>query len=116
VRRVVLSELAEQGVSHNPEIRKRVMIAPGELTGLTNFSQARFAPGQVAAGHAHADMTEVFFVVSGRGTMRVDGERFALTPGMCVAVEPGEVHEIESAADSELVLNYFGLKPVTSDR
>jgi hypothetical protein len=59
-----LSHLPNEQVSHNPAIQKKVMLRSGDLPHLTNFSQARFAPGQVAAAHAHQDMCEVFFVES----------------------------------------------------
>jgi hypothetical protein len=36
---VSLTELQDQQVSHNPNIRKRVMITPGELGKLTNFPE-----------------------------------------------------------------------------
>ncbi len=54
-----LNELPEQPVSHNPEIKKKVMLKLGDLPHLTNFSQARFAPGQSAPAHAHQDMSEL---------------------------------------------------------
>ena len=59
---ISLSTLPEQAVSHNPAIKKKVMLSLGSLPHLTNFSQARFAPGQVAKAHSHSDMCEVFFV------------------------------------------------------
>ncbi|MBE9069733.1 hypothetical protein IQ260_24110 [Leptolyngbya cf. ectocarpi LEGE 11479] len=54
MKRVQLSQLVDQGVSHNAAICKKVMVQPGEIPHLTNFSQATFAPGQVARAHAHA--------------------------------------------------------------
>lgn len=108
MKHIALSELADQPVSHNPAISKRVMLAHGDLPGLTNFAQARFGPGQVSPGHAHADMAEVFFTESGAGEIDVDGVVVALTPGTCVAVSPGEWHEIR-AGEAGLVLTYFGL-------
>lgn len=105
-----LHQVPEEAVAHNPAIKKRVMLRRGDLPHLTNFSQARFAPGQVAAGHAHADMAEVFFVEAGRGAIAIDGIRYELRPGVCVAVEPGEVHEVINHGDQELVLTYFGLR------
>lgn len=48
-----LSELAEESVSHNPEIKKKVMLRKGDLLHITNFSQAVFAPGQTAVIHPH---------------------------------------------------------------
>ena len=86
------------------------MLRAGDLPQLTNFSQARFQPGQVAAAHAHADMHEVFFVEAGRGTIEIDGEPHALTPGVCVAVAPNESHEVTNTGTETLVLTYFGLR------
>ncbi|MEM9807054.1 MAG: cupin domain-containing protein [Cyanobacteria bacterium P01_D01_bin.56] len=109
MKRVNLSELADQGVSHNAAIRKKVMLHPGELPHLTNFSQATFAPGQVAPGHVHDDMHEVFFVSAGTGTMKVNGIEQALSPGVCTWVEPGDVHEVANTGTQPLVLTYFGI-------
>ncbi|TAF50859.1 MAG: cupin domain-containing protein, partial [Oscillatoriales cyanobacterium] len=91
-----LHHIPTTGVSHNPSIRKQVLLHNGDLTNLTNFAQARFAPGEVAAAHAHADMSEVFFVESGSGNICVDGVDVALVPGVCVAIAPHEVHEVSN--------------------
>ncbi|MEL7333376.1 MAG: cupin domain-containing protein, partial [Cyanobacteria bacterium J06560_2] len=48
-----LNELPIESVSHNAAIKKQVMLRMGDLPHLTNFSQARFQPGQVAQAHAH---------------------------------------------------------------
>ncbi|AUT02910.1 cupin [Nostoc sp. CENA543] len=105
-----LSETPEEPVSHNPEIKKKVMLRFGDLPHLTNFSQARFAPGQKAAAHAHQDMCEVFFVEAGAGIIFINGQEYPLLPGNCVAVEPGEIHEVVNNGTNELVLTYFGLR------
>lgn len=105
-----LNDLPAEQVSHNPEIRKKTMLRLGDLPHLTNFSQAYFAPGQVAAAHAHADMCEVFFVESGEGVIHINQAEYALKPGTCIAVEPGETHEIRNSGTVELVLTYFGLQ------
>ncbi len=105
-----LSTLPEETVSHNPAIKKKVMLRLGDLPHLTNFSQAHFAPGQVAASHSHQDMCEVFFVESGAGTIRINGKSYSLTGGTCIAVEPGEEHEVSNTGTEELVLTYFGLR------
>lgn len=109
MKRVQLSELTGQGVSHNTAIRKKVMLQPGDVPHLTNFSQAIFAPGQVAPAHAHSDMHEVFFVSGGIGTMTVNGVDQPLVPGVCILVEPGDVHEVKNTGEDPLVLTYFGI-------
>jgi quercetin dioxygenase-like cupin family protein len=105
-----LDDLPEEPVSHNPEIKKKVMLRLGDLPHLTNFSQSRFAPGQTAPAHAHQDMCEVFFVESGSGIIRINGKDYPLVAGSCAAVEPGEIHEVINNDTTELVLTYFGLR------
>lgn len=109
MKRVNLNKLADQGVSHNAAIRKKVMLQPGEIPHLTNFSQATFAPGQVAPSHAHEGMHEIFFVSAGTGTMQVNGDVQALLPGVCIWVEPGDMHEVANTGTEPLVLTYFGI-------
>ncbi len=105
-----LTQLPTESVSHNPAIQKKVMLKAGDLPPLLNFSQATFAPGQVAAAHAHTDMWEVFFVSQGAGLIRVNGRDYPLETGTCIAIEPGEVHEVVNNSSRDLILIYFGLK------
>ncbi|HZI20712.1 MAG TPA: cupin domain-containing protein [Pyrinomonadaceae bacterium] len=107
---VALDSVPEEGVSHDPEIRKRVLLRRGDLPHLTNFARARLLPGHRTTAHAHADMSEVFMVESGSGLMLVAGREVELRPGVCVAVEPGEAHEVSNNGGAELVLLYFGVE------
>lgn len=105
-----LDQASVQAVSHNPAIQKKVMLTKGDLPSLTNFSQAIFPPGQVAQAHFHHDMAEVFFVQSGQGVIKINDQDFLLETGVCVAVEPGEVHEVSNTGTTDLVITYFGLQ------
>ncbi|NJM96492.1 MAG: cupin domain-containing protein [Phormidesmis sp. RL_2_1] len=105
-----LNHLPIESVSHDAAIKKQVMLRMGDVPHLTNFSQARFQPGQVAQAHAHEDMHEVFFVESGEGAIAIDGIPHVLTPGVCVAIAPGETHKVSNTGNTDLVLTYFGLQ------
>lgn len=105
-----LDAITPEGVSHNPEIQKRVMLRAGDLPHLTTFAQARFTAGQVADLHHHDDMVEVFLVQSGTGEIVVETAVYPLTPGVCIAVDVGEQHEIRNTGDADLVITYFGLR------
>ncbi len=108
---VELSDLPEEGVSHQPEIKKQVLFAKGELPHLTNFSRARLAPGQTAKAHSHRDKYEVFFVELGHGVIKIGGAEYPLEHGMYVVAEPGEEHEIINTGSAGLIVLYFGLEP-----
>ncbi len=104
-----LSELPEKGVSHNARIRKRELIASGELSPVVNYARAVFPSGEKAAAHSHADMAEVFTVESGCGEIRIDDVAYVFAAGTTVVVEPGEMHEIINTGSAELVVSYFGI-------
>ena len=104
-----MNELPELGVSHNAKIRKREMLADGEVGPITTYSQAVFPPGEKAAAHIHEDMAEVFTVESGCGEIRIENVAYVFSAGLTVLVEPGEVHEIINSGTSELVVTYFGV-------
>jgi len=106
-----LAQRPSAPVSHQPTISKKVLLEPGELPVLTNFSQAVFKPGDIAPSHHHGDMWEVFFVRSGGGVIRVDGLESPLVEDECWVIEPGETHEIANDTEGDLVLLYFGLSP-----
>jgi len=110
MKRVALGDIPVERVVHNPEIAKQVMLRLGEVPHLTQLAQARLAPGQVAPGHAHADMWEIFFAQEGQGEIEVDGAVHAFAAGACITVAPGERHELRNPGATELVVLYLGVR------
>ena len=109
MKKVSLNELPREGVSHDPQITKQVMLRRGDVPHLTAFSRSVLLPGQTAHAHEHRDMYEVFFVESGAGLMTIADAPHPLERGVCMMVEPGERHEITNNGSAELVLLYFGI-------
>lgn len=105
-----LDSAEELDVSHNSKIKKHVLVSNGEINHLTNFSKAIFPPGEVAHAHKHHDMTEVFFILSGQGVISVNGKCIPLTAGMCVTIEPDEIHELKNTGVTNMAVMYFGIK------
>ncbi len=109
MKRVEISKLPEIGTPHNGRIRKREMIADGEVGPITTYSRAVFPPGERIPPHFHEDMAEVFTVESGRGEIRVNEVAYVLAAGTTVVVEPGDLHEIHNTGPTSLVVTYFGV-------
>lgn len=105
-----LHNLLETNVSHNPKIKKKLLIANGVIPKLTNFSRAVFPPGEIAPSHVHKDMTEVFFIESGQGEFAVNDELIPLEAGVCVTIEPGDLHELRNMGSTDLCVIYFGIE------
>ena len=107
---VDLTDLPKEGVSHDPQIVKTVMIRDGEFPHLTKFTQLRMSPGQIAHEHSHADEYEIFLIEAGECLAVVDAKEYNLSAGHCVVFEPLEVHEITSTGSEDLVMTYFGIR------
>lgn len=98
-----------QSVSHNPAIKKHVLIKNGEINRITQFSRAVFSAGQIAPLHCHADMAEIFYIESGCAQMEVNGSTVSLPAGSCITVEPGEYHELRNTEAHDMTVLYFGV-------
>lgn len=61
--------------------------------------------------HYHKRATEFYYVLSGRGTMTLDGETFPLRKGMMVKIDPGCVHSSEG--DHEVLV--IGVPDIVED-
>ena len=103
-------ELAEVSVSHNPRILKRVALAFGERPEITQVAQAVLPPGEVANGHHHGDMLELFMVISGSGEMAVDGVVHLLSAGSVILIDTQEHHELRNTGLELLVVSYVGVR------
>jgi len=60
-------------------------------------------PSSSSNPHAHSSQEEVFYCVGGRGVIRVGDEEAEISPGSCVFVPEGMVHQlVNTQADREL--------------
>ena len=107
---VSLKNIKTEGVSHDPRIRKQVMIRNGNVPHLTSFSRAVFKPKQKITKHRHADMHEIFLIESGNGVIKINGKNRKISKETCITVEPGEEHEIRNTGSRNLVIIYFGIE------
>jgi quercetin dioxygenase-like cupin family protein len=87
-------------------VRKVRRALDARAFGLNYFT---FPPEAVGREHDHADdgHEEVYFVVRGSGTMRLDGETIELRPGRFVRVDP-ETTRVPVAGPDGLVLVSVG--------
>ena len=68
-----------------------------------DFTVACWEPGQISPDHCHPSATEIYFCVSGGGTMRTPERTVAVTPGSFVVHPPGEVHEYENGPERTML-------------
>jgi quercetin dioxygenase-like cupin family protein len=61
-------------------------------------------PGEAPPLHQHPDTEQVFYVLEGRGVLRVgeDGKRYDVAPGDVVRIPPHTLHSIRCEGDTAL--------------
>lgn len=88
-----------------------------EILGETPAFKAKVitvVPGQRLSYQKHAKRSEHWFVVSGTGTVTLDGTTTELSPGSAVDVPVGTPHRITNTGEADLVFvevqhgDYFG--------
>ena len=71
------------------------------------FRKRAFKPGSGVGLHTQKE-DEIYYVISGRGTMTLDGKTVDITPGTAVLTRPGSSHSLKQAGTEDLVvlINY----------
>ncbi|KNF08498.1 putative cupin 2 [Gottschalkia purinilytica] len=59
-----------------------------------------YAPGQTTPDHKHSDIDEVFYVVSGEGTITIENERISLKERDIIFSPKGETHGFYNTSSS----------------
>jgi len=85
----------------------------GETIGFNFFAQAKnlktvfkkriLKPGSSIGYHPQKE-DEIYYIVSGNGTMQMNGKTFPVKPGDAILTRPGSSHGIKPNADNDLVI------------
>ena len=67
------------------------------------FRKRAFKPGSAIGYHLQPE-DEIYYVLSGRGVMTIDGESFEVGPGTAVLTRAGSSHGLEQTGNEELVI------------
>jgi mannose-6-phosphate isomerase-like protein (cupin superfamily) len=67
------------------------------------FRKRALKPGSGIGYHEQKE-DEIYYVLSGRGTMTIDGKSFEVGPGTAVLTRPGSSHGLKQIGDENLVI------------
>ena len=76
---------------------------------LTNCHDDVLAPGVSIGLHTH-DKEEYYYIISGKGTMTLNGERSTIEAGDITAIYPGGSHALVNDSDEDLRVLVIGLR------
>lgn len=84
---------------------ERAPVAPLIGASKLGYAVIRVQPGKRAwPYHSHHRIEEMFYVISGSGTLRHAGEEYPIEAGdfICAPADPEQPHQIINTSDSEL--------------
>ena len=103
-------------VEHDAEVAKQEPgphSGGGKTTGYSFFTKARnlpyvfrkraLHPGSGIGLHTQTE-DEVYYVLSGKGEMILDGERYEMTPGTAILTRTGSSHSTKQLGAEDLVI------------
>jgi mannose-6-phosphate isomerase-like protein (cupin superfamily) len=67
-----------------------------------SLAEARIASGGRTTPHFHPQTEEIYYILAGRGRMRIGDELHDVGPGDAIAIPPGAVHQIANTGGEEL--------------
>jgi mannose-6-phosphate isomerase-like protein (cupin superfamily) len=82
-------------------LRELLHPAKGPFACGYSLAEARVSPGQATLPH-RLKASEVYFILEGRGRMRVDEESAPVAAGQAVYIPPLAVQSIENTGDGDL--------------
>jgi mannose-6-phosphate isomerase-like protein (cupin superfamily) len=88
----------------NPIFWKRFMTGNMMWSDLDSFEHVRVPPGTVIGEHVHSRTEEIYFVVKGRGEMRVGGQSRVVGPGDLILTPLHERHAFFPIGDEPVEL------------
>jgi mannose-6-phosphate isomerase-like protein (cupin superfamily) len=67
-----------------------------------SLAEARVAPGQRTTPHYHVKTEEIYYILAGRGLMRIGDDEQHVVAGDAIAIPPGQVHTILNTGEGVL--------------
>lgn len=67
------------------------------------FRKRALKPGSGIGAHEQKE-DEIYYVLSGKGSMTLDGKTVEITPGTAVLTRTGSSHSLKQAGDADLVI------------
>ncbi len=87
----------------------------GSPAGGFSVAEALVEPGQGTEAHVHHKSQEIYYILEGRGAMRLGGECLDVTPGDAILIPPGTPHNVKNPGAGGLRILCICCPPYSHD-
>lgn len=96
------AQIAPFQTADGSQIRELLNSANSALKN-QSLAEATLLPGQATTEHFHPLAEEIYYILRGRGQIRIESEEKRLGAGDCIAIPNGQKHKIWNEGDKDLV-------------
>lgn len=100
---VVQRDSVEAFVTKDTSIIREILAPRNSSVQKQSLAEAIVLPGATTQAHYHPVTEELYYILRGVGTMRLDGEVREVVSGDGIAIPPGMPHQIRNCGTEELV-------------
>jgi mannose-6-phosphate isomerase-like protein (cupin superfamily) len=109
-----IDQVAAFTTKDGSEIRELLAYRNSCIRG-QSLAEARLPPGAATTPHHHMKTEEIYYVLQGRGRMRLGQESRPVGPGDAIAIPSGTVHQITNTGDTVLTFLCCCVPPYEHD-
>ncbi len=77
------------------------------MKGMLYVAYAMLQEGKSYEAHAHGDHEEVYYIISGTGSIMINGENRMIRDGDAIYIAPGDTHSITNTGKDFLIFLAF---------
>jgi mannose-6-phosphate isomerase-like protein (cupin superfamily) len=102
---IVYSDQVAGWVNPPPHERTlKVLLSPDShpVTRGLGMGMVILPPGQTSSAHSHQAEQEVWYVISGKGSVRIGADQATVRPDTVVVAPPGVSHQLVNDGDEDL--------------
>ena len=77
-----------------------------EILKTPEYTVSALAVKEELKEHRHSDATHVLYIISGHGTITLDGKPVALKPGTIVHIPRGVIHNVKAEGGEVVLLDF----------
>ena len=77
------------------------------MKGMLYVAYAMLQEGKSYEAHSHGDHEEVYYIISGTGTITINGETRGIRDGDAIFIEAGDTHSIANTGEGFMIFLAF---------
>lgn len=100
---IVNRDRVQAFVTKDTSIIREILSPRNSSIARQSLAEATVRPGEATEEHVHPGTEEIYYLLRGRGRMRLGGEEREVAPGDGIAIPPGSRHQIRNTGKEDLV-------------